>query len=171
MQVLQISHHKRHLKQADLVHVFTSLDPYPEPTQKQGHPPDLIPLKASAFSLEQRICSSDQVLMIPGSSLKSRVTIYSVSSNHIKSSCQICRQLMLDSSTDRQGQVHKAGGSIMREGGLTFNYDILSHQFNLSKESEKGLASLVLMVEDSGQLASLLRVGLLDSANKNTCDS
>ena len=59
----------------------------------------------------------------------------------------------------------------MREGGLTFNYDILSHQFNLSKESEKGLASLVLMVEDSGQLASLLRVGLLDSANKNTCDS
>lgn len=77
---------------------------------------------------------------------------------------------MLDSSTDRQGQVHKAGGSIMREGVETFNYDIVSHQFNLSKESEKGLASLVLMVEDSGQLASLLRVGLLDSANQNTCN-
>lgn len=59
----------------------------------------------------------------------------------------------------------------MREAGKTFNYDILSHQFNLSKESEKGLASLVLMVEDSGQLASLLRVGWLDSANKNTCNS
>jgi len=59
----------------------------------------------------------------------------------------------------------------MREAGKTFNYDILSHQFNLSKESEKGLASLVLMVEDSGQLASLLRVGWLDSANKNTSNS
>ena len=29
----------------------------------------------------------------------------------------------------------------MREAGKTFNYDILSHQFNLSKESEKGLVS------------------------------
>ena len=75
---------------------------------------------------------------------------------------------MLDFSTDRQEQVRKVEGSIMVGEKKIFNYGISSHQFNLSKESEKGLAYLVLMVENSGRFANLLRVGLPDLADKNT---
>lgn len=52
-------------------------------------------------------------------------------------------------------------------GGKKISMKTFEHQFNLPKESEKGFAQSVLMVEDSS-LFGLLRIGLPDVANKNT---
>ena len=104
-------------KKAMLIPWLNILDTCLEVTQKQGDPHRSHCPERQCFLLVSKNLFKQQSAWASGPSLKSRVTVHSVSNNHIKSSGHTSCQLMLDPSTDLREQVHKVEGSI--RGGKT----------------------------------------------------